>query len=80
MRKKYKQKEVNNENSKEDMIIGKRINLEQDINIIRSKSPKSPGDIMRKLGLLNKFNKIFYDKDIENKRENSSKNNIKKEE
>ena len=48
MRKKYKQKEVNNENSKEDMIIGKRINLEQDINIIRSKSPKSPGDIMRK--------------------------------
>ena len=78
MRKKYKQKEVNNENSKEDMIIGKRINLEQDINIIRSKSPKSPGDIMRKLDLLNKFNKIFYDKDIENKRENSSKNNIKK--
>ena len=33
---------------------------------------------MRNLGLLNKFNKLLYEKEVENKRENSVKSDMKK--
>ena len=77
MRKKYKQKEINIEKSKED-IKEKTITFEKETNINRSKSPKNSGSIMRNLGLLNKFNKLLYEKEAENKRDNSVKCDIKK--
>ena len=77
MRKKYKQKEINKEKSKDD-IIEKTITFEKETNINRSKSPKNFGSIMRNLGLLNNFNKLLYEKETENKRENSVKTDVKK--
>lgn len=78
MKKKHNKREIKNENqkSKEKIIIEKTINLEKDGNIIRAKSPKSYGNIMKKLGLLNKFNKLFYEKENEDKRENSARNDF----
>ena len=77
MRKKYRQKENNIDKSKED-IIEKKITFEKDTNINRSQSPINTGSIMRNLGLLNKFNKLLYEKEAENKRENSVKSDMKK--
>ena len=74
MRNKYKQKEKNNEKLKEEVIIEKKINFEKEINFKRAKSPKNAGNIMTKLDLLNKFNKLFYEK--ENKRNNSVRNDL----
>ena len=74
MRKIYKQRTIKNEKEKQkpDLIIEARINFEKEIHIPRSKSPKNI-NIMNKLDILNKFNKIF-EKEKERKRDNSAKN------
>ena len=78
MKNKYKQKEINNEKLKEEAIIEKTINFDKEINLNRSKSPKNSGNIMSKLNLLNKFNKLFYEKEKEkgSKRDNSVRNEL----
>ena len=77
MRNKYKQRGIKNEKEKEkkELIIEKTINFDKEIHLSRSKSPKNSGNIMSKIDILNKFNKIF-EKEREKKRENSEKNRI----
>jgi hypothetical protein len=70
MRNKYK--ESDKEKQKEDIISKKPLKLKQNINFKRS---KSPGGIMNKMGPLNRFNKILFEK-YDKKRENSVKNEI----
>jgi len=68
MRNKYKRKEK----EKEDLSSIKPIKFEQIINFKRS---KSPGGIMNKMGPLNRFNRILFEK-YDKKRDSSVKNDI----
>ena len=70
MRNKYKERDK--EKQKEDLSSIKPVKLTQNINFKRS---KSPGGIMSKMGPLNRFNKILFEK-YDKRRENSVKNEI----
>ena len=78
MRNKYKSREQIKENSKQkgQLIIEKSIKLNNDTNLNRSKSPKSPGNIIKNMGLLKMFNRFLFNKEIEKKRDNSVKNEL----
>jgi len=70
MRNKYKERDK--EKQKEDLSSIKPLKLNQNINFKRS---KSPGGIMSKMGPLNRFNRILFEK-YDKKRESSVKNEI----
>ena len=74
MRNKYKQKDKEKEKQKEDLNTIKPLKFVKNIDFKRS---KSPGGIMNKMGPLNRFNKILFEK-YDKKRENSVQNEITK--